>query len=116
MGGVYPESHQLTDGRNPNLLLWGPVAFKIFRYLCAIHESEGNSRKQHERVQIYPDTLLYSLSPPKARSKARLSQQTQDGFYFYSRIFTFIEQFHSKLQVLLRKSFLCALHVDIFLH
>lgn len=58
---VYAESHRLKDGLNLTLLLWGPLAYKIFRDLCAICESEGNSRKQHERVPISILTHCYTL-------------------------------------------------------
>lgn len=43
------------------LLLQGPLACKIFRDLCAIHESEGKSRKDLDRVQISSLTHCYLL-------------------------------------------------------
>lgn len=49
------------------LLLQGPLAFKIYRDLHAIHESEKNSSKQHKSANIHPDALLYALyCPPKS--------------------------------------------------
>lgn len=58
----------------------------------------------------------YTLSPSKAQLRTRLPQQRQDCLYFYGQISAFIDQFHSRFQILLWKSFLYALHVDIFLH
>lgn len=78
------------------LLLQGPLAFKIFRDLCAIRESEGNGRKDFDRVQISILTHCYPLfttlwSPAEdqaATAEIRLFVLLQPNFCLLWPVFT----------------------------
>lgn len=77
-------------------LLQGPLAFEIFRDLCAIRESEGNSRKDLDRVQIsilthcYPlfITLWSPVEDQAATAEIRLFVLLQPNFCLLWPVFT----------------------------
>lgn len=78
------------------LLLQGPLACEIFRVLWVIHESEGNSRKDLNRVQIsilthcYPPfiTLQSPAEDQAATAETRLFVLLQPNFCLLWPVFT----------------------------